>query len=121
MVRQSKTSLKNNDVKQSLSELHDKFILTPIDKATNNIAIICKRFYILTLLKELGLQNDSDGVTNTYELCADIEESDLFNDHSNFLKKLNLKITEDNKRLPNIYWLPKLHKKPTKTRFIISV
>ena len=120
LIRQSKTSLKNNDVKQSLSELHDKFILTPIDKATNNIAIICKRFYILTLLKELGLQNDSDGVTNTYELCADIEESDLFNNHSNFLKKLNLKITEDNKRLPNIYWLPKLHKKPTKARFIIA-
>ena len=71
-------------------------------------------------MKELGVLNEFGGVTNTYELCNDIEESDLFNDHSNFLNKLNMKITEDNKRLRNIYLLHKLHKKPTKARFIIA-
>ena len=27
---------------------------------------------------------------------------------------------EENKKLPNIYWTPKLHKHPSKVRFIIN-
>ena len=31
-----------------------------------------------------------------------------------------MKVSEDNKKLPRIYWLPKLHKNPSKFRFIIA-
>ena len=47
--------LKNADVKSSLEELQEKYVIVPIDKASNNVAFICKRFYALVLLKELGL------------------------------------------------------------------
>ena len=30
-------------VSSELSELHDKFILTPVDKASNNIVFVCKK------------------------------------------------------------------------------
>ena len=36
-------------------------------------------------------------------------------DNTFFLKnKLNLEVNERNKKLPNIYWILKLHKNPTK-------
>ena len=36
----------------------------PIDKAANNIAFICKKYYVQVLLKELGLLNTR---SNTYQ------------------------------------------------------
>ena len=35
-------------------------------------------------------------------------------------KKFGLNVPEESKRLPHIYWLPKLHKNPVKIRFIIA-
>ena len=51
--------LQNADVKACLSDLHNKYVFIPADKAPNNIIIICKRYYIETLIKELGLDNCS--------------------------------------------------------------
>ena len=38
--------LQNIDVKACLSDLHNKYVFVPADKASNNIIIICKRYYI---------------------------------------------------------------------------
>ena len=41
--------------------------------------------------------------------------------HTRFLvNKFNLAVDEENKRLPHIYWNPKLRKSPSKARFIIA-
>ena len=45
--------LQNADVKACLSDLHSKYAFVPADKATNNTIIICKRYHIETLIKEL--------------------------------------------------------------------
>ena len=45
--------LQNADVKACLSDLHNEYVFVPADKAPNNIIIICKRYYIETLIKEL--------------------------------------------------------------------
>ena len=37
--------LQNADVKARLSDLHSKYVFVPADKASNNIIIICKRYY----------------------------------------------------------------------------
>ena len=37
-----------------LKEFHKKYVITLIDKTTNNFAIICKKFYISKLLEEVG-------------------------------------------------------------------
>ena len=39
-----------------------------IDKAANNIAFICKKYYVQVLLKELGLLNTT---SNTYQQVSD--------------------------------------------------
>ena len=43
--------LQNVDVKACLSELHNKYVFVPADKTPNSIIIICKRYYIETLIK----------------------------------------------------------------------
>lgn len=48
------SSLQDPHVKQAIQDLRNNFVITPIDKANANGAIICKRFYILTLNKSLG-------------------------------------------------------------------
>ena len=33
-------------VKNALDNIHKDFVVIPIDKATGNIALVCKRFYV---------------------------------------------------------------------------
>ena len=40
----TKPILQDEEVQNSLSELHKRFVIVPIDKASNNVALICKRF-----------------------------------------------------------------------------
>ena len=50
--------IRSDCVKDFLEELFQKFIVIPIDKAHGNVAVICKRFYALTHMKELGLEEN---------------------------------------------------------------
>ena len=110
--------LQNADVKACLSELHNKYVFVPADKAPNNIIIICKRYYIETLIKELGLDNSSTTTGNsTYTPCQMLSE-DIVNTHDTFMKSFGIELSDDDKRLPYLYWTPKLHKSPVKHRFI---
>ena len=43
--------LKQPDVITYLEKLHKKYVLVPIDKAANNVAIICKKHYVDVILK----------------------------------------------------------------------
>ena len=45
------------DVKDTLRRLYDDFVLVPADKAANNVIVVCKRYYIETLIKELGINS----------------------------------------------------------------
>ena len=52
------TSLfKDLDVAEILSTIHDRYVVVPADKATNNIVLICKKQYIDCLKIELGLDS----------------------------------------------------------------
>ena len=115
-------NLKDMHIKSSLQELQRDYIITPIDKANGNIAFTCKRFYALTLLKELGIEpNNNVSTSDTYNMINDKTPEDLVKIHESYINKnFNMSLKTDNKCLPSIYWLPKLHKKPTKARFIIA-
>ena len=59
--QQTKPILDDDDVKTYLAALHKNFVIVPIDKASNNIAIVCKKFYVSRLFEELGIPgNTSD-------------------------------------------------------------
>ena len=42
-------------VKDTLHKLHANYVLVPADKAANNVIIVCKKYYIDTLVKETKL------------------------------------------------------------------
>ena len=56
----------------------------------------------------------------TYELISTDKKS-VANKHCNeIVTKCAVSITESQERLPTFYWLPKLHKRPYKARFIAN-
>ena len=81
-----------------------------------NFAFICKSHYIKVILKEVGyLGNPSDTYKFTNKLSADIIQNNV-----EFCEKYKLKVTDDQKTLPIMYWIPKMHKNPTSCRFIVA-
>ena len=47
-----------------------------------------------------------------------MSSEDIANTHDTFMKSLGIELFDDDKRLPYLYWTPKLHKSPVKHRFI---
>ena len=91
-----------------MEKLHRKYVFAPADKAANNVIIIWKRHYVEVLKGELNS-------TSTYT-PAQLTKDQLLVHHINTLTKIDVKI--DKCELPTFYWLPKLHKRPYKSRFI---
>ena len=86
----TKPLLENEEVKTSLSELHSKFVVVPIDKASNNVAIICKRFYIQKLLDKVGVPGDN---SPTYKL-SDKDPSVVIENNVLLCEKLDLSVED---------------------------
>ena len=110
-----------------LKELHEKFVFVPTDKANNNISIVCKKFYVETSLRELGIfqekikgGNNEKNISNTTYVPITKSVEYIICRHTKYsLNKFStLKIPES---LPFLYWIPKMHKKPySKQRFIAA-
>ena len=100
-------------MKQGIQEFHRKYVLVPADKAANNVVVVCLLHYINTLKQELT-------GTKAYEETSTDEKS-VVNSHSNNLPyKFAVNVKESQDKLPTMYWLPKLHKRPYKARFIAN-
>ena len=52
-------ALSSPNIRAALENVHKDFVVVPRDKATGNIALICKRFYASVIAKELGLGNNN--------------------------------------------------------------
>ena len=48
------------DDKDTLHKLHTNYVLVPTDKAANNVVVVCKKYYIETLVKELGINKPNN-------------------------------------------------------------
>ena len=47
-----------------------------------------------------------------------MSSEDIVSTHDTLMKSLGTELSDDDKRLPCLYWTPKLHKSPVKHRFI---
>ena len=107
-----KNILNQPDVKNYLSELHKRFVIVPVDKAANNFAVICKKYYLDVLHTELN-------TNSSYEKCIDKTAEIIFDDHAEFLtNNFGIKIDDSDKHIPYLYWTSKQHKDPFKHRYI---
>ena len=61
------------------------------------------------------------GGTKAHELQPLIEERCVVNDHTYYLAtEFAVLVKEGHNKLPTLYWLPKLHKRPYKARLIAN-
>ena len=44
-------------VEVTLPKLHANYVLIPADKVANNAIVVCKKYYIKTIVKELAISN----------------------------------------------------------------
>ena len=100
-------------LKQGIQDFHRKYVLVPSHKAVNNFVVVLRLHYIDTLKQELS-------GTKAYKETSD-EEKSVVNGHCNYLVlTFSVCVKERQDRLPTMYWLPKLHKRPHKSRYIAS-
>ena len=97
-------------VKEELSTLKDHFILSPIDKASCNVSLICKAYYRDLLYSELTTSGNVTPVNNN--------ETNIINENTNYTKNNFKPIPTKHESLPYLYLTPKNHKSPIGTRFI---
>ena len=97
-------------------ELHNEHVLVPADKASNNIIIVCKKYYSEVIRNELA---GKSGKASTYVHCRDSVDQ-IVQKHLTYKHSTKIKVAEDMKRLPGFYWMPKLHKNPYGHCFIAA-
>ena len=112
--------LSSPDIKNTLDNIHKDFVFFLVDKATGSVSLVCKRFYASVITRELGLNNNSS--TDTYKNAGGLSANGIIDGN---IRDLKIKFCIDNipfenHRLPNMYWMPKMHKSPIKARFIIA-
>ena len=97
-LRNSKKGLINKD---TLHKLHANYVLVPADKAANNLIIVCKKYYIDTLVKELGINN----VNINNPTCIPIDDSfeTIMKNHNQFITSVGLEISEEDQNLPYLH------------------
>ena len=97
--------------------LQQYLVMVPVDKASNNIAFICKRHYIDILRRELT-GDEVDSKKDAAYVKSRESADDVVKRHLTFLKsEYKLEVPD---RLPYLYWMPKLHKNPISERFIAA-
>ena len=76
--------------------------------------------FIPVITRELGLNNNLS--TDTYKNAGGLSENDIIDGNIRDLKiKFGIdNISIENHGLPNMYWIPKMHKNLIKARFIIA-
>ena len=100
-------------LKQDIQEFHKKYVLVTAAKAANKVVVVCRLHSVNTLKQEL------DG-TGAY-LETDTDEMSVVDAHLNDLPvKFSVCVIVGQDKLPTMYWLPKLHKRPYKARFIAN-
>ena len=92
-------------------------MLVLIDKASNNVAIICKKHYVEVLVNELvKLQKKSE----TYEEISKDKEKVVAELMKEIQDEFGIETEDEARELSMMYWSPKMHKKPSGARFIIA-
>ena len=117
-VRHVSKTLSDLTANNCLESLKEKYVLVPIDKAANNVAFVCKRYYAEVLFKEMGFSGTPN---STYTIYNNKNIQNFIKVKEKEIKtKFKKSISSEMKKLPTAYWTPKMHKTPVGARFIIA-
>ena len=120
--RSAKSIFSEHEVKNTMFSHKEDFWIVPIDKAANNVAIISKHFYSLTIIKELNLYCNLSCRcydNNNYTFINYKTKDQIIKEHKLYLSKHKINLADNMQNLPAMLWIPKMHKNPISFRFII--
>ena len=86
------------DVKDTLHKLQTNYVLVSADKAANNVIIVCKKYCIDTLGKELGINNVK--ISNPTYIPIDDSFETIVKSHNQFITSVGLGMSEEDQNLP---------------------
>ena len=109
--------LKLNSVKEYLKELQANHVFVPAGKAANNIIVVCKRYHLEVICKELGLW---PGTTSSDTYIPETMDPKEISENHIRITSIGFKEDRLSGKFPSFYWTSKLHKSPYKHRFIVS-
>ena len=115
MSRRHESVFDDPDVAAELAEIHEKFVVDPSDKASNNIVFVCQTHYINCLMEEVGMSTMTENPT--YNLTA-MSKDEILQNHHSVMLTFGISLPEEDIDLSKLYWIPKLHKNPYKQRYI---
>ena len=98
---------------QGIQEFHRKYVLIPADKAANNVVIVR---HCLLYINTSNKRNLAE-LLYTHRLS---KMRSVIDRHSSQSVKFVVKIKEIQAKLPTLYWLPKLRKRPYKACIITN-
>ena len=97
-------------------------MIAPVDKASKSFAIVCNKFYLEVIQKELGISYNGNIICNKVYIPVCQEASDIYKFHKDtVLRVFGIKPLDENQNIPLLYWTSKHHKDPYKFRFIAGV
>jgi hypothetical protein len=99
--------LKIKKLLNCLSSLHDRYVIVPADKTSNNYEC---------LIKELGIDHNTSGNT-TYKPTS-FDKDEILANHRSFVTSLSIPSGKESEDVPYLYWITKHHKTPYKERYI---
>ena len=70
------------EVRQYMNYLHDRFVIVPVAKASNNFGILCKSFCLDVIENELGISDDGNIISNTVykPICQKVNDIYTFHE-----------------------------------------
>ena len=101
-------TLSDRRSKVELDRLRSNYVITVVDKAANNFAFTCKKFYFMKLASELGMDNATPG-NETYVHCQD-SEAQVVAQIGQDLSRFRIVPDESEEKLALLYQTPKFHK-----------
>ena len=111
---QQKSVFRIDEACQELEFIRKHFVLCPVDKATKNVAIICKQYYLSNIIHECQSNEGIDEVSGEKEI------NDINRVIYEFLEEVGIKVDSKIENLPHMFSSPKFHKPNLKFRYVIS-
>ena len=89
LIKDTKCLFNDHKALECLSSLHEKYVIVPADKASNDIVFVCKAHY-RNCHWEFDIDSNIPGYA-TYKRTT-FDKDEIFNNHKTFVSSLNIGI-----------------------------
>ena len=98
-----KSVFSDTDVTKHLADLHNRYVIVPADKASNNVVFVCNTYYFECLQRELDLD---DSISKSIYQRTAFSKDEILANHRSVLSSFPIDTVGKYTDLPLLYWIP---------------